>query len=195
MALDLERALDVAPERSRPRTAASVSTQTVACAGADVAQQRTEDQPAASGRYPLLERGHRQAGVAELLPVQLGGLLVAAPDDRLAGVVDAVGHRVAAVDGDAGDVARQRVRDVVERVVVVVADDHPPGAAQARCRDPAVRGSSMVCPTAREIYPILASPVAVQARPQRVGRHRLQEGLRRRRVGRAARISAIIAAA
>src|ERR671919_2309649 len=60
----------------------------------------------------LLERGHRQTRVVELLPVQLGGLLVARPDDRPAGVVDLVGERVAAGHADAGDRACQRVRDV-----------------------------------------------------------------------------------
>src|SRR3954469_5623746 len=82
----------------------------------------------------LLERSHGQPGVLELLPVQLGGLLVPAPDDGLAAVVDAIGHRVADRDGEARDVARQRVRDVVEGVVVVVADDHPPLAAKPASR-------------------------------------------------------------
>ena len=40
-----------------------------------------------------LERRHRQPGVLELLPVELGGLPLAGPDDRLAGGVDLVGER------------------------------------------------------------------------------------------------------
>src|SRR6266508_2543111 len=87
-----------------------------------------------SGALTPLERGHRQAGVAELLPVELGGLLVAAEHDRLPGVVDLVGDRVAAVDGDAGDVASERMGHVIERVVVVVADDYTPRPAQAGAR-------------------------------------------------------------
>ena len=82
----------------------------------------------------LFERGHGQPRVAELLPVQLGGLPVAGPDDGQPRAVDAVGERVALVDRDPGDEARERVRDVVERVVVVVADDDAPGAAQAAVR-------------------------------------------------------------
>jgi len=64
-------------------------------AGADVAQQRTDNQRWSQRTLTPLERGHRQAGVVELLPVELGGLLMAAPDDRLAAVVDLVGDRVA----------------------------------------------------------------------------------------------------
>src|SRR5918998_5530134 len=83
-------------------------------------------------RSALLERGHRQARVAELLPVQLGGLLHAAPHDRLAGVVDRVRDGVALGQRDPRDEAAERASDVVERVVVVVADDHAPVAAQPR---------------------------------------------------------------
>src|SRR3954454_21203823 len=78
----------------------------------------------------LLERRHGQARVAQLVPVVLGELLMAGPHDRQAGAVDAVGDLVAAIDGHAGDEARQGVGDAVEGVVIVVADDHPPGAAQ-----------------------------------------------------------------
>ena len=67
----------------------------------------------------------------ELLPVVLGGLLVAAVDDRLARVVDRVGDLVSARQRDAGDEARERARDVIEGVVIVVADDHLPRAAEA----------------------------------------------------------------
>ena len=66
------------------------------------------------------------------LPVELGRLLLPRPDDRLALAVDQVGDRVALGDRDARDVARQRVRHVVERVVVVVADDHAPVTAEVR---------------------------------------------------------------
>jgi hypothetical protein len=44
--------------------------------------------------------------------------------------VDHVGDRVALLHRDARDAAGERERDVVERVVVVVADDHAPVAAQ-----------------------------------------------------------------
>ena len=40
----------------------------------------------------LLERRHRQAGVLEPCPVELGLLAVAGPDNCLAGVVDRVGQ-------------------------------------------------------------------------------------------------------
>ena len=56
---------------------------------------------------------------------------MAAPHDGQAGRVDALGDLVALVDGDAGDAAREREGHVVERVVVVVAHDDPPSAAQA----------------------------------------------------------------
>src|SRR5206468_3899759 len=82
----------------------------------------------------LLERGHRQPCVVQLLPVVLGGLARAGPDDRLAGVVDLVGDRVALLERDAGDDARQRGRHAVEGVVVVVQDDHPPVVVQAGAR-------------------------------------------------------------
>src|SRR3954466_10346630 len=88
------------------------------------------ERPGADASLGLLERGHRQARVTQLVPVVLGQLTVAGPDDRQAAEVDAVGDREAAVDVDPGDQARQRRRDVLEGVVVVVADDHPPGAAE-----------------------------------------------------------------
>src|SRR6476620_2639624 len=80
----------------------------------------------------LLERRHGQAGVAELLPVERGGLLGPRPDDCLAGGVDAVGDGEALVHGHPGDEAGQRVGDVGEGVVVVVEHDHAPAAADAR---------------------------------------------------------------
>ena len=61
----------------------------------------------ASGRpatgLPRLERRHRQPGAVELLPVDLGVLARAAPDDRAAGVVDPVGEPVARRRGYARD--------------------------------------------------------------------------------------------
>ena len=48
--------------------------------------------------------------------------------------VDHVGDLIAAVEADAGDEARERARHVLERVVVVVAHDHPPRVAQAAAR-------------------------------------------------------------
>ena len=56
----------------------------------------------------LLERGHRQPGRAQLLPVVLGRLAMAGPDDRLAAVVDRVRERHPAVVADAGDHPRER---------------------------------------------------------------------------------------
>src|SRR5919202_431209 len=119
---------------------ASVSTHTVASSdptwrsSGPRTRRGTVTRGRRSGGSALLERRHGQAGVPELLPVQLGGLLLPAPDDGLAGVVDAVGQRVADGDGEAGDVAGQGVRDVVKGVVVVVSDDHPPLAAEAASR-------------------------------------------------------------
>src|SRR5689334_1510053 len=80
------------------------------------------------------ERRHREPEAGQLLPVELGPLLVAGPHDRLAGGVDRVRHRLAALERDARDGARERERDAVERVVVVVPDDHEPRLARARAR-------------------------------------------------------------
>ena len=77
----------------------------------------------------LLQGRHRQPGALQQLPVVLSRLLVAAEDDRLAGVVDDVGDLVAALDAHAGDEACERAGDVLEGVVVVVAHDHPPGVS------------------------------------------------------------------
>src|SRR5271168_536542 len=82
----------------------------------------------------LLEGRHRQTGGLQLLPVVLGGLLVAAVDDSAAGGVDHVGDLHAALERDAGDETGERAGDMVEGVVVVVADDHPPGAPEAASR-------------------------------------------------------------
>ena len=59
-----------------------------------------------------------------------------------------VGDLVALGDGDAGQHPGQRLGDVIEGVVVVVADDHPPLPAQARART-ASRGFSIVVDIAR----------------------------------------------
>src|ERR1700683_2430130 len=56
---------------------------------------------------------------------------MAAVDDRPSGAVDHVGDLVSALERDAGNEARERARDVLEGVVVVVADDHPPGRSLA----------------------------------------------------------------
>src|SRR5919198_3335418 len=50
-----------------------------------------------------------------------------------------------------------------------------------------VRGSSIVCPTVSNL-PLSLRPVAIEAGPQRIRGHCLQEGLRRRRIGRAAHL-------
>src|SRR5689334_24622477 len=74
---------------------------------------------------------HGQAVPLELGVVELGELPVAGPDDGLARVVDAVREGHAAVVVDAGDRLCKRERDALEGVVVVVEDDHAPGAAGA----------------------------------------------------------------
>src|SRR3954447_659701 len=79
----------------------------------------------------LLERGHREARVVQLLPVELRRLLGPRPDDRLARVVDLVRDPVAVVDADPRDHPGQGVGHAVEGVVVVVEHDHAPGVAQA----------------------------------------------------------------
>src|SRR6185437_1614504 len=80
------------------------------------------------------QRGHRQPEPGQLLPVELGALLLAAPDDGLAAAVDRVGHRHPAVERDTRERPGKRERHAVERVVVVVADDHEPRPAAARAR-------------------------------------------------------------
>ncbi len=58
----------------------------------------------------------------------------AAPDDRQAGVVDLFGEPVALVEADPGNHPGKGLGDVLEGVVVVVADDHAPVAAQPGAR-------------------------------------------------------------
>src|SRR5215207_1914458 len=82
----------------------------------------------------LLQRSHREPRIVELLPVELGLLLHPRPDHGLALVVDEIRDRVALGDRHAGNVAGERVRHVIERVVVVVADDDPPVTAQVAVR-------------------------------------------------------------
>ena len=72
--------------------------------------------------------------------------------------------RVALVDVDAGDVAASVCGDVVERVVVVVADDHAPGAAEAAVRAARCAGARWSGSCATEAVSALR-PVARQARP------------------------------
>src|SRR5262245_29295573 len=69
----------------------------------------------------------------------LGGLARARPDDRHPGVVDLIRKAVALIETDSRDHAGQRAGDVVEGVVVVVADDHAPVPAQPRSRTRAAR--------------------------------------------------------
>ncbi len=90
---------------------------------------------AADGRLSPAPRGAMvKPAPLQLLPVVLRGLLMAAVDDRLARAVDHLRELVPALEGRRGDVARERAGDVVEGVVVVVADDHPPGVVQAASR-------------------------------------------------------------
>ena len=68
----------------------------------------------------------------------LGRLLRPPPDDRLAALVDPVGEPVAVVDRHRRNHPGERLRDVVEGVVIVVEDDHQPVAAESR---PGVAGA------------------------------------------------------
>src|SRR4051812_26150935 len=77
------------------------------------------------------EGGKGQTVALELRVVELGELLVARPYDRLALGVDRVRERHALRVVDAGNRLRERERDALERVVIVVQDDHPPRAAGA----------------------------------------------------------------
>ncbi len=105
-----------------------VAAAVVVVATGPAALSRTRRQ---TGRRALAaERRHRQAEVLELLPVVLGLLAMARPDDRLAGAVNLVRKLEPAVERHAGDGARERERDAVERVVVVVQDDDFPGVAR-----------------------------------------------------------------
>src|SRR5256886_15979273 len=60
-------------------------------------------------------------------------------DDGRARVVDHVRDLVSERHRDAGDHARERTGDVIEGVVIVVADDHLPRAPKARPRSPRAR--------------------------------------------------------
>ena len=62
----------------------------------------------------LLQRRHRQAVLPQLLPVQLGLLLEAGPDDGPPGVVDPVRQPHPAVVREAGDDRREGERDALE---------------------------------------------------------------------------------
>ena len=61
----------------------------------------------------------------------LGGLAGTGPDDRLTGVVDLIGDPVALLEADPGQHPGQGLGDVIEGVVIVVADDHAPVSAEA----------------------------------------------------------------
>src|SRR5215211_541646 len=84
------------------------------------------------GRPPssALQRRHRQPRPLELVPVVLGRLAWAGPDDRLTSIVDLIGNSVALLKADPRQDPRERLSDVLEGVVVVVADDHAPLAAE-----------------------------------------------------------------
>src|SRR6476659_9260931 len=89
---------------------------------------------AATGSARRRERRHREPEADELLPVELGPLALTGPDDRLARLVDAVGHLDPAVKRDARNRAGQGERDPVEGVVVVVLHDDEPRPAGSGAR-------------------------------------------------------------
>src|SRR5439155_11055860 len=136
----------------------------------------------------LLQRRHRQTGVAELLPVELGGLALASPDDRLAAVVDSIGDLVTPVEGDTRDYAGKRARHMIERVVVVVEHDHAPRAAPA-----APWLSHTWSFDSLRSHPLSSglphrspfSPVTSEAKPRLIRRRSLPVGDRSFRVARA----------
>src|SRR5215212_6643437 len=69
-----------------------------------------------------VERRHREAVLLELLPVELGLLLVPRPHHCAACRVDPIRELHALVEADTRKNRRERERDAVERVVVVVED-------------------------------------------------------------------------
>src|SRR5262245_50229760 len=95
------------------------STPTPSAASASSSQSEASRFTRGPGRRSG-EGRHGEAAVAQLLPVELRALTLAAPDPRAARVVDAVGHLHASVVVHAGNDPRERLRDVLERVVVVV---------------------------------------------------------------------------
>src|SRR5262249_33475908 len=92
------------------------STPTPSAASASSSQSEASRFTRGPGRRSG-ERRHGEADVAQLLPVELRALALAAPDPGAAGVVDAVGHLHAAVVVHPGYHPGQRLRDVLERVV------------------------------------------------------------------------------
>src|SRR5215210_2366128 len=74
----------------------------------------------------LFERRQRETEATQLLPVELRRLLVTRPDHRPAGAVDSVGDPEPLVVGDAGDRGRERSRDTLEGVAVVVQHNDVP---------------------------------------------------------------------
>jgi stearoyl-CoA desaturase (delta-9 desaturase) len=101
-----------------------------ASAGQGAAVEATGAQAGRQQGLTGLERGHRKSRGVEPLPVVLGVLARSGPDDRLPGVVDLVRVAVAIGQGQSGDHAAQGLRHVIERVEVVVEDDHPPDRAK-----------------------------------------------------------------
>src|SRR5262249_37159106 len=97
---------------------------------------RPDTAPQAAPRDLFLERRPRQPVSLELRVVELGELTVPRPDHSLPRVVDRVREPHPLVVVDAGNRLRERERDAFEGVVVVVEDDHAPGAAGARPSTP-----------------------------------------------------------
>src|SRR6266511_3757747 len=90
-----------------------------------------------SSRLGPLERRHGEAVAPQLLPVELGRLAVARPDDRTAARVDPVRDPQALLVGDVRKGGCECRGNTLEGVVIVVQDDHVPRRAETRPR-PAV---------------------------------------------------------
>ena len=143
---------------------------------------------ASSSCSALFERRHRQAGVVEAQPVVLGVLARAAPDDRAAPVVDAIGHPVAVGERDAGHDTGQGLGHVVKGVVVVVEHEHAPVSPQPSTRLANARqlhglstSGSSIAPDSRPRRPLSAlaalAPVPLVAGIKLLDRRRLLVGL------------------
>ena len=125
-----------APTRRRARRRPRRSPRRARAGRRPANASKTRRMPSAPSRSAVelssaLERRHRQPVRRELRVVELRELPVPRPDHRLPVVVDLVRELHPPVVVDAGDRLRERERDALERVVVVVQDDHAPRVAGA----------------------------------------------------------------